>query len=143
MREDEPLRALTTALGTAPANINGREQGNRALSSERYFYFYMKTCIPTASAPELWPRPPLSSFSSEVSSHGLPLYPQNTDTTTLQDDREIPKNVNCLLPHSGNQKDSWRASLRASVCQQMLLCFLRWLTDSNTLAKYKQFNLDY
>ena len=69
MGEDEPSRALTTALGTAPANVNGKGQGNHlALSSERYFYFYVKTCIPTAPAPELWPRPPFSSFSSEVSS---------------------------------------------------------------------------
>lgn len=77
--------------------------------------------------------------------HGLPLYPQNTDMTTLQDDREIPKNINYLLPHSGNhhQKESWRAPPRASVLQQTLLCFLRWLTDSDTLPKYKQLNLDY
>lgn len=69
--------------------------------------------------------------------HGLPLYPQNTNMTTLQDDREIPKNINYLLPHSGNhhQKESWRASARASIRQQMLLCFPRWLTDSNALAK--------
>lgn len=32
------------------------------------FFFYVKNCIPTASAPEFWPSRPFISFSSEVSS---------------------------------------------------------------------------
>lgn len=53
-------------VGTAPANMNGRDQENQVLPSETYFY--MQTCTPTVSAPELWLRSPFSSFSSEVSS---------------------------------------------------------------------------
>lgn len=46
----------------------GQSKEIRHFSHERCFYFSMKACIPIASAPELWPRPPFSSFSSEVSS---------------------------------------------------------------------------
>lgn len=75
--------------------------------------------------------------------HGCLLHPQNADMTALQNDGEIPQNINYLHPHSGNhhQNAIWRASASTRVCQQMLLCFLSWLTNSNTLVKYKQFRL--
>jgi len=133
-------------VGTAPANINERKHGNQALSSGKYFYFHVQTFVSIyCSCSRVMPKTSFQLIQLWRQLHGLPLYPQNTNTTTLQDDREIPKNINDLLPYSSyhHQKENWRASARTSVCQQMLLCFLRWLTDPNTLAMYKQLNLGY
>lgn len=36
--EKEPPQVLTVRMGTAPANMNGRDKGNQAFPNKRYFY---------------------------------------------------------------------------------------------------------
>lgn len=122
---------------TAPANINGRVQGNhQALPSERYLCVDLHTyCV----CSRVMAKTPFQLIQLWSQLQGCLLHPHNADMATLQNDREIPQNTNYLHPHSGNHHQKATASIR--VCQQMLLCFLGWLTDSNTLVIYKHFRL--
>lgn len=142
MGEDKPTQGLTTALGTAPANTNGREKWNQALLSVWYFYFYVQTSVPTASAPELWPSPTFGSFSSEVRSMGSRCILQ-TPTRPLC--RMIKKFQRALITcfHTPVIITKKKVGERRQEPADASKCFLRWLNDSNTLAKYKQFSLDY